>query len=103
MDQGTPEHIQLHGNNPLQATIAGTQYKAYLVANLALKDAPQAAADHYRIPLEIVLSAMAFYDDAFINEADVAKSTRQNRLSHMRKLLDLLAYVLALSVHLGVV
>ena len=91
MDQGTPEHIQLHGNNLLQATITGTQYKAYLVANLALKDAPQAAADHYRIPLEIVLSAMAFYDDAFINEADVAKSTRQNRLSHMRKLLDLLA------------
>ena len=28
---------------------------------------------------------------AFIHEADVAKSTRQNRLSHMRKLLELLA------------
>ena len=28
---------------------------------------------------------------AFIHEADVAKTTRQNRLSHMRKLLELLA------------
>ena len=28
---------------------------------------------------------------AFINQADVAKSTRQNRLSHMRKMLELLA------------
>ena len=28
---------------------------------------------------------------AFINQADVAKSTRQNRLSHMHKLLELLA------------
>ena len=46
------EHIKLRGDNPLDATVAGTHYKAYLVANLALNDGPQAAADTtaYRWP-----------------------------------------------------
>ena len=42
------ELIELRGYDALEATIAGTQHKAYLVANLALNDGPQAAADHYR-------------------------------------------------------
>ena len=44
--------------------------------------------------LEHGVDAMALTFDnirAFIGEADVAKTTRQNRLSHMRKLLELLA------------
>ena len=32
------ERINLRGNNSLEAVVAGTHYKAYLVANLALKD-----------------------------------------------------------------
>ena len=36
------EHIELRGDDPLKATIAGNQHKAYLVANLALKDGPHA-------------------------------------------------------------
>ena len=51
----------------LLAVIAGTHHKAYLTANLALNDGPQAAAEHYRIPLATVHGAMAFYFD---NEAD---------------------------------
>lgn len=58
------EHIQLRGDDPLDATVAGTHYKAYLVANLALNDGPQAAAVHYRIPLATVYSALVFYCDS---------------------------------------
>ena len=36
------EHIKLRGDDPLDATVAGTHFKAYLVANLALNDGPQA-------------------------------------------------------------
>lgn len=41
--------------------VAGTHYKAYLVANLAFNDGAQASADHYGIPLANVYGAMAFY------------------------------------------
>ena len=65
------EHIDLQGDNPLEAAVAGTHHKAYLVAILALNDGPQAAADHYRIDLATVHGAMAFYynNEAAINEA----------------------------------
>ena len=70
------EHIKLRGDNQLDATVAGTHYKAYLVANLALNDGPQAAADHYRIPLASVYGALAFHCD---NEAAIDESIRQAR------------------------
>ncbi len=70
------EHIELRGNNPLEAAVAGTHHKAYLVANLALNDGPQAAVDHYRIPLAKVYGAMAFYYD---NEAAIEEAIRQAR------------------------
>lgn len=70
------EHIELRGDDPLDAAIAGTYYKAYLVANLALNDGPQAAADHYRIPLATVYGALAFYCD---NEGAINEAIRQAR------------------------
>ena len=65
------EHINLRGDYPLEAMISGTHHKAHLVANLALNDGPQAAAEHYRIPLATVYGALAFYSDheAAIHEA----------------------------------
>lgn len=65
------EHIELRGNDPLEAIIAGTHHQAYLVANLALIDGPQASADHYSIPLANVYGAMAFYyeNEGAIREA----------------------------------
>ena len=65
------EDIEIRGNDHLEVAVAGTQHKAYLVANLALKDGPQAAADHYRIPLANVHGAMAFYYD---NEAAIPQA-----------------------------
>ena len=55
----------------MEAMIAGAHLKAYLVANLALTDGPQAAAAHYRLDLATVHGAMAFnYDnEAAIHEA----------------------------------
>ena len=70
------EHIELRGDNPLDATVAGTHYKAYLVANLALNDGPQAAADHYRIRLATVYGALAFHYD---NEAAIDEAIREAR------------------------
>ena len=70
------QHIQLRGDDPLDATVAGTHYKAYLVANLALNDGPQAAADHYRIPLATVYGALAFHCD---NEAAINEAIREAR------------------------
>ena len=70
------EHIELRGNDPLEAAIAGTQYKAYLVANLALIDGPRAAADHYRLDLATVHGAMAFYYD---NETAIKQAIREAR------------------------
>ena len=57
------QHIELHGDNPLAATITGTHYKAYLVAHLALNDGPQASSEHYGIPLAKVYGALAFHCD----------------------------------------
>lgn len=70
------EYIQLRGNNPLDAVVTGTHHKAYLVAHLALKDGPQAAADHYDIGLASVHGAMAFYYD---HEAAINESIRAAR------------------------
>ena len=70
------EHIELRGNDPLEVAIAGTHHKAYLVANLALNDGPQAAADHYRIPLAMVHGALGFY---YNNEAAIHEAVRQAR------------------------
>lgn len=70
------DHVKLRGDDPLDATIAGTQYKAYLVANLALNDGPQAAADHYRLELAAVHGAISFYYD---NEAAIHEAIRQAR------------------------
>lgn len=38
------QHVELRGNNLLEAKVAGTQHEAYLVANLAVNDGPQTAA-----------------------------------------------------------
>ena len=70
------DHVELRGDDPLAAAIAGTHYKACLVANLALNDGSQAAADHYRLELAAVHGAMAFYYD---NEAAIHEAIRQAR------------------------
>lgn len=63
MGLGIRNHIQLNGDNPLDAVVAGTQHKAYLVANLALKDSSQVAADHYNLHIASVHGAIAFFYD----------------------------------------
>lgn len=65
------KHVETRGDNPLDAVIAGTQHKAYLVALHALHDEPQAAADHYAINRADVHGAVAFYYDyeTAINDA----------------------------------
>ena len=64
------ERIELRRDNPLDALSAGTHYKAYLVANLALNDGPQAAAEHCRLDLATVRAALAFYEVAKVLRRD---------------------------------
>lgn len=70
------EYVQLRGSNPLDAVVTGTHHKACLVANLALQDGPQAAADHYKIGLASVHGAIAFY---YENEAAIKSAIRAAR------------------------
>jgi uncharacterized protein (DUF433 family) len=56
-------HIELRGDSPLEAVIAGKHYKAYLVANLAFNDGAEASAEHYGLSLADVYAAMSFYYD----------------------------------------
>lgn len=57
------QHIELRDDNPLDAVIVGTKFKAYLVANLAFNDGAEASAEHYHLHLAQVHSAIAFYLD----------------------------------------
>jgi uncharacterized protein (DUF433 family) len=56
-------HIELRGNSPLEAVIAGKHYKAYLVAGFAFGFSAEEAAEHYRITMGDVYAAMSFYHD----------------------------------------
>jgi hypothetical protein len=67
-------HIITPTNNPLDAVIAETHYKAYLVANLAFNDGAEASAEHYGLPISQVYSAMAFYRD---NEEAIQASLKE--------------------------
>ena len=71
------QYINLHGDNPLAATVAGTHFKAWLVANLALNDGPQATAERYRLPLADVYGALAFHYD---NQAAIDEAIRHSPL-----------------------
>jgi len=58
------QHIELRGDDPLDAVIAGTiRIKAYLVANLAMLDGVEAAVKQYNISPAEVHAALAFYYD----------------------------------------
>ena len=59
----TKGHVIALTEDPLDATVEGTHYKAYLVANLAFNDGPEAAAKHYNLTLGQVHSAIAFHYD----------------------------------------
>ena len=65
-------------------TLSPTSRRVYLRTYRAWR---QFTTDHGSDVMELTLDNIG----AFIHEADVAKTTRQNRLSHMRKLLELLA------------
>jgi uncharacterized protein (DUF433 family) len=58
------QHIELRGDDPLDAVIAGTtRIKAYLVANLAINDGVEAAMKQYTLTAGAVHAALAFYYD----------------------------------------
>ena len=70
------QHIELRGDNPLDAVIVGTRYKAYLVANLAFNDGAEVSAEHYNLHLAQVHGAIAFYLD---NEEAIEQAKQASR------------------------
>jgi hypothetical protein len=64
-------HVITATDDPLDALIQGTHYKAYLVANLTFNDGPEASAEHYGLSLADVHTAMVFHYD---NEAKIKES-----------------------------
>ena len=58
------QHIELRGDDPLEAVIAGTtRIKAHLVANLAILDNVEAAVTQYKLTPAEVYAALTFYYD----------------------------------------
>lgn len=57
------QYVELRGDNPLAAVIAGTNQNAHLVATLALIDGIEAAAEQYQLSIGQVHGALAYYYD----------------------------------------
>jgi hypothetical protein len=57
------QHVELHGDDPLDAIIAGTTIKAWLVANFAMLNSVEEAVEQYNLSLAEIYSALAFYHD----------------------------------------
>jgi uncharacterized protein (DUF433 family) len=70
------QHIELNGDNPLDATIIGRRSKAYLVAGYAFGFSPEEAAEHYGLTLGDIYAAMAFYHD---NQAAIEAAIAEAR------------------------
>lgn len=56
-------HIELHGDNPLKARIAGKPWKAALVAKFILGFGIDHAVEHYGFSYATAHAVMAFYYD----------------------------------------
>lgn len=69
-------HVIALTDDPLEAVIEGSHYKAYLVANLAFNAGAEASATQYNLTLGQVYSAMAFYHD---NNEAIQKSIAEMR------------------------
>jgi hypothetical protein len=76
------QHIELRGDNPLDAVIAETNLKAYLVANLAINDGAESSAAHYGLDLATIYAALMFHYD---NE----QAIREAREEDMRLLREM--------------
>jgi uncharacterized protein (DUF433 family) len=74
MAQIIQSHVIAISDDPLDSIIEGTNFNAYLVANLAFNDGAEASANHYKLTLGQVYSAMAFYRD---NEVAIDKSIEE--------------------------
>lgn len=58
------KHINIEeGTHLLDVRLTERPFKAYLVANLAFLDGPEASAEHYGLSLGAVYAAMSFYED----------------------------------------
>lgn len=56
-------HIELHGDNPLKARIAGKPWKAALVAKFIIGFGIDHAVEHYGFSYATAHAVMAFYYD----------------------------------------
>lgn len=70
------QYVEQVGSDPLDAVVSGRHHKAYLVANLALQDSPEASAEHYKLSLAEVYGTIAFYHE---NKESIEDSIKEAR------------------------
>ncbi len=70
------QYVEQVGSDPLDAVVSGRHHKAYLVANLALQDSPEASAEHYKLSLAEVYGTIAFYHE---NKESIESSIKEAR------------------------
>jgi len=73
------QHIELRGENPLDAVMVGRNLKVYLIASFALQEGVEAVAEEYDLSQAAVHAALMFHFD---NE----DSIREARAEAMRLL-----------------
>lgn len=57
------QYIELRGDNPLRAVVAGTNSNAHLVATAAIVQGIEETAEQYLISIAQVHGALAFYHE----------------------------------------
>ena len=73
------QHVELRGDDPLDAVIAGTTIKAWLVANFAMLNSVEEAVEQYRLSLGEIYSALSFYHD----NADAIREANEEALQKL--------------------
>ena len=76
------QHIELRGDNPLDAVMVGSNLKVYLIASFALQEGVEAVAEEYDLTPAAVDAALMFHYD---NE----QAIREAREENMRQLREM--------------
>jgi hypothetical protein len=88
------QHIELRGENPLDAVMVGSNLKVYLIASFALQEGVEAVAVEYDLTPAAVHAALTFHFDNehAIHEAR-AEDMRELRAMGMRDSSERLAEI----------
>ena len=76
------QHIELRGDNPLDAVMIGRNLKVYLIASFALQEGVEAVAEEYDLTPAAVHAALMFHYD---NEQAI-REAREEDIRQLREM-----------------